>query len=372
MQKKLKVPYLNLSKTNIKSLSELKKAFLRVIKSGRLVLGEEVENFENEYSKFSQVKYTVGVASGLDALILSLLALGIKNGDEVIVPSNTYIATLIAVSRVGARPILVEPKITTYNIDPDTIENAITKNTKAIIPVHLFGQACEMDRITEIAEIHKLNIVEDNAQSHGASFGNKFTGSFGLINATSFYPGKNLGALGDGGAITTDSKRLDTYIRILRNYGSREKYINDVIGYNSRLDELQAAFLRTKLNNLKENNNRRIKIALTYIQHLKNIGDLILPATVKNSTHIYHVFTVRTKKRDELQSYLYSNGIQTLIHYPIPPHLQKAYRDLEYKRGDFPIAEELANTSLSLPISPWITQSEVTHVIDVIRKFFKR
>lgn len=364
------VHYLDLKRSHAALLYDLKTTLQTVINSGWLILGKEVKEFEKDFAKYSQTKYSIGVANGLDALILSLMALGVGKRDKVIVPSNTYIATLLAVSRVGATPVLVEPNKETYNINPERIENSMDKKVKAIIPVHLYGQACEMDRIMQIARKHELYVVEDNAQAHGAMHLNKKTGSFGDVNATSFYPGKNLGALGDGGAVTTNIGSIDKKIRVLRNYGEREKYYNDIKGYNSRLDEIQAAFLRLKLRNLDNNNKIRNKIAKKYIKALRGVGDIILPKTAEGSTHVYHIFCVRTKKRNKLQVFLENNGIKTLIHYPIPPHLQKAYKELGFKKGEFPIAEELASTSLSLPIFPEMTDKEQDYVIQKIKNFY--
>lgn len=372
MSKVIKVPYLDIYRAHKEILPDLKKSLEKMVLSGNVVLGSNVSEFEKSYAEFSNVKYSIGVANGLDALILSLISLGIGEGDEVIVPSNTYIATLLAISRVGATPILVEPNIETYNIDINKIEKSITKRTRAIIPVHLFGQSCEMGGVMRIANKHKLWVVEDNAQSQGAEFKNKFTGSFGIVNATSFYPGKNIGALGDGGAITTDSKKLQEKILMLRNYGSKVKYLNEVRGYNSRLDELQAGFLQIKLKYLLGNNKKRQKIATEYIKSLNGIGDLILPRTMDGATHVYHVFTIRTASRNKLQKYLLKNNIGTIIHYPVPPHLQKAYKDLGYKKGDFPIAEKLAKTSLSIPIFPEMNLGEQEHVVETIRKFYAK
>lgn len=368
----MKVPYLNLEKSYSQIRPELTRAFLKVLSNGNVILGDEVVSFEREYAKFSSTKYCIGVGNGLDALTISLLSLGVKEGDEVVVPSNTYIATLIAASRIGAVPVLVEPFIDTYNINPLEIEKKITKRTRVIIPVHLFGQVSQMDKVIELSKKFNLLVVEDNAQSHGAMYDGKFAGSFGHANATSFYPGKNLGGIGDGGAITTSSLTVANKSRLYRNYGSHKKYFNEVIGFNSRLDELQAAFLRVRLKQLKKINNKKTKIAEIYLKELKEIGDIVLPHTEKRSTHVYHVFNIRTKKRDKLQKFLESKNITTLIHYPIPPHLQKAYNFLNYKGGDFPIAEELARTSLSLPIYPEMTQNEIEYVIENIRKFYKR
>ena len=339
INKKIKVPFLNLKSEYSEMYTELQSAFNKVLSSGQVILGKEVEKIEKKYAKFSSVKYCVGVGNGLDALTISLRALGIKQGDEVIVPSNTYIATAIAISRIGGKPVFVEPRSDTYNINPDRIENSITKKTKAIIPVHLYGQACEMDKIMEIAKKNKLYVVEDNAQSHGAKFKNKITGSFGDINATSFYPSKNLGALGDGGAITTADHELYEKVLLLRNYGSKRKYYNEIIGYNSRLDELQASFLNVKLKFLKANNKKKNDIANFYKRELRNIGDIILPVNAEDATSVYHIFLIRTKKRDLLQKYLLRNNISTLIHYPIPPHLSKAYSFLGFKRNDFTVSK---------------------------------
>lgn len=372
MSKVLSVPYLNIKRAHQSIMLQLKNSLVNVIDNGWLALGPQVESFEKNYAKFSGVKYAVGLANGLDAIIISLMALGIKLGDEIIVPSNTYIATLLAISRVGAVPVLVEPYVDTYNIDTNKIEKAIKKKTKAIIPVHLFGQACEMDEIMKIARKYKLFVVEDNAQSQGAAFNKNMTGSFGQINATSFYPGKNLGALGDGGGVTTNSKILRDEVFKIRNYGSRKKYFNDIKGYNSRLDEIQAAFLNIKLKDLDINNKKRQEKANFYLKNLNGVGDLILPKTAIGATHVYHVFAIRTKKRDMLKNYLAKNKIDTIIHYPVPPHLQKAYRELGYKIGSFPIAEELAKTSLSIPIFPEMTNSEQEYVIKTIKEFYAR
>jgi dTDP-4-amino-4,6-dideoxygalactose transaminase len=372
MQKIKRVPYLSIERAHKDILPELINSFEKTVKSGNLVLGPNVERFEKEYAKFCQVKFSSGVACGLDALIISLNVLRIREDDEVIVPSNTYIATLLAVSKVGAKPILVEPRIETYNINPAEIEKSITKKTKAIIPVHLFGQACEMDKIMKNAKKNNLFVIEDNAQSHGALFKGKPTGSFGQINATSFYPGKNLGALGEGGAITTNSISFYEESKIIRNYGSKEKYVNQIKGLNSRLDEIQAGILSIKLKGLSVKNKKRQKLAKIYLESLTGVGDLVMPRTVDGSSHVYHVFNIRTKKRNELQKYLTKKGIGTMIHYPIPPHMQKAYKELGFKKGDFPIAEELANTSLSIPIFPEMNENEQEYVIKSIEQFYAK
>lgn len=350
--------------------TEMAEAFQRVYNSNWLILGQEVKNFEAAYARLNQVQHAVGVSNGLDALFLSLKACGIGQGAEVIVPSNTYIATVLAVSYVGAKPVLVEPRADTYNLNPDLIERAITPHTKAIMPVHLYGQACEMEAIMQIAHRYSLKVIEDNAQAHLATFNGQLTGSWGHANGTSFYPGKNLGALGDAGAVTTNSDELAEKIRVLRNYGSRVKYENEVIGYNMRLDELQAAFLITKLHYLHEWTAQRQQIAVWYHQALQGIGDLILPVTHPNATHAYHLYVVRTSRRDALQQHLTANEIGTLIHYPIPPHLQQAYRHMGWHKGAFPLAEELAATCLSLPMWPGMTSEHVAQVADVIRRFY--
>lgn len=364
------IPYLDLKKINLKYETAFKDAFEDVLHSGWYILGQSVDTFENEYAIFSQTKHAIGVANGLDALILSLKALGVGAGDEVIVPSNTYIASWLAVSFLGATPVPVEPRIDTYNINPDLIEAAITKKTKVIMPVNLYGQAAELESICKIAKKHNLYIVEDNAQSQGASYKEKPAGSWGDINATSFYPGKNLGALGDGGAITTDNEALNKMVKILRNYGSEKKYYNQVKGFNSRLDELQAALLSIKLKSLTEENNERIKWASVYNTELQGVGDLTLPILAPHASSVYHIYQIRTSKRDELMQYLSKNEIGHIIHYPVPPHLQEAYQEMGFIKGDFPIAEEIAQTGLSIPLYPGICQSHVEYVISTIKHFF--
>ena len=330
-------------------------------------MGKELEKFEAAWSEFNKVGFSVGVSNGLDAIHIALKTLNIGPGDEVIVPSNTYIATLLAVSYVGACPVLVEPDINTYNIDPAKIEAAITPATKAIIPVHLYGQICSMDRIMEIADEHKLYVIEDNAQAHGATFNGKISGSFGNINATSFYPGKNLGALGDAGAVTTNDATLANTAKILRNYGSQKKYYNEVIGHNMRLDELQAALLSVKLPHLNSWTQQRRLIAGWYEKALAGVGDLVLPEPATADSHVYHLYVIRTRKRDKLQAWLTTQGIGTLIHYPVPPHLQKAYNHLGFRQGSFPIAEDIAASCLSLPLWPGMKETDVDYVAEKIR-----
>ncbi|HAQ69906.1 MAG TPA: aminotransferase [Flavobacteriales bacterium] len=344
------VPFLSFNGLHDPIKDELLKAFIDVLDSNWFIMGNQLEQFEKEYAEWNGVKHCIGVSNGLDAIILSLRALGVGPGDEVIVPSNTYIATALAVTNVGATPVFVEPRYETANINPDLIEPSITTKTKAIIPVHLYGQACEMQAVMDIAERHGLYVIEDNAQAHGASYNGKKTGSWGHINATSFYPGKNLGALGDGGAITTDDDELARKVRVLRNYGSQEKYKNDVLGYNNRLDELHAAFLRVKLRKLDEWTEERNHIADSYIKGLKDVEGIGLFDIAQGATSAYHLFVIKTANREKLQKYLTEQGIGTMIHYPIPPHLQECYKHLGYKNGDFPIAERLSNEILSLPL----------------------
>lgn len=341
----------------------------RVYDSYWYVLGDEVKAFEQAYAAFNQVAHTVGVANGLDALVLALRLLGIGAGDEVIVPSNTYIATWLAVTQVGATPVPVEPNPATSNLDPGRIAAALTPRTRAIMPVHLYGQACEMGPIMELANKHGLYVVEDNAQSQGAAFGGQLTGSFGHVNGTSFYPGKNLGALGDAGAITTNDAALDQKVRVLRNYGSQQKYYNEVVGYNSRLDELQAAVLGVKLRHLPEWTRQRQQVAAWYDQHLTGIAGLRRPVVATGATHVYHLYVVHTPQRDALQQQLATQGVSTMIHYPVPPHRQQAYAAMQLPAGAFPIAEELAATCLSLPMYPGMTEEHVRAVATGIRSF---
>ncbi|MCD0471052.1 DegT/DnrJ/EryC1/StrS aminotransferase family protein [Flavobacterium sp. JAS] len=367
----MKVPFLNFAPVHNAIKLEIQNTFERVYDSNWYIMGKELSEFEEMYSEFNDTNFTIGVSNGLDALHLALIALGIGEGDEIIVPSNTYIATALAASFVGAIPVFVEPNIDTYNINPLNIEKAITSKTKAIMPVHLYGQACEMDEIMRIAKENNLFVIEDNAQAHGATFKGKMTGSWGDANGTSFYPGKNLGALGDGGAVTTNSDTIAKKIKMYRNYGSEIKYENKVIGHNMRLDELQAAFLKLKLNYINSWTDQRKELALLYNEQLVGINEIILPKIHPDSSHVFHLYVIRLEKREKLQKYLNDNGIGTLIHYPIPPHLQKAYAHLGYKKGDFPIAEEIANTSLSLPLWPGMSKDDLLSVTNCIKDFFE-
>ena len=366
------IPFLSLKQVNAVYEAELYEAFKEVMDSGWYIMGNKLKQFEQEYATFNQTKYAIGVGNGLDALALSLKALDIGEGDEVIVPSNTYIASWLAVSYEHATPIMVEPRLETYNINPDLIEEKITPRTKAIMPVKLYGQAAELDKIEKIAQKYNLLVVEDNAQSQGSMCAGRLAGSYGDINGTSFYPGKNLGALGDAGAITTNDEALANKVISLRNYGSMKKYYNDEKGYNSRLDEMQAAFLSVKLKYLIQDNAARNQVAAWYTELLRGVGDIVLPVVAQNCTSVYHVYMIRTHQRDALQEHLHKNGIGTVIHYPIPPHLQKAYQDLNYQKGAFPLAEVIAETCISLPMSPILTRSEVEQLANCIKDFFKK
>jgi len=366
----VKVPYLDLLKINKSYSEELRSAYEQTMDSGWYILGKNVDAFEKEYAAYSQTEYSLGVANGLDALIISLKALQIGAGDEVIVPSNTYIASWLAISYVGATPIPVEPRLDTYNLNPELIVSKITSRTKAIMVVNLYGQSAELEEVCAIAKQYKIAVIEDNAQSQGATYKGKLTGSWGDINGTSFYPGKNLGAIGDGGAITTSDAELFKFCKVFRNYGSQVKYYNEIKGVNSRLDELQASFLRVKLSDLDRTNALRNDFAKVYDEGLANVGDLVLPKIAADATSVFHIYLVRTKRRDELAKYLSEQGIGTVIHYPIPPHLQEAYSELGYKKGDFPIAEEIAETCLSLPLHQEMSSEELEYVIDKIKTFF--
>ena len=364
------IPFLSFTDVNRTIRDEVHSAFQRVFDSEWFILGKEIEEFEKAYAQFNKVQHAIGISNGLDALHIALKTIGVGSGDEVIVPSHTYIATVLAVSCAGATPVFVEPNPFTYNIDVTKIEAAITPKTKAIMPVHLYGQACNMQYIEEIAAKHQLFIIEDNAQAHGATWNQKITGSWGHLNATSFYPGKNLGALGDAGGITTNDSTLAAKASMLRNYGSVKKYHHEVIGYNQRLDEMQAAFLRVKLNYLQEWTQQRQTIAAQYDGLLNGVGDLVLPAVAPEATHVYHLYVIRTKQRDALQTYLQKQGVGTLIHYPIPVHLQEAYQSLGYHKGSFPLAETIASTCLSLPLWPGMSNEQVFTVCENIRFFF--
>lgn len=363
------IPFLDMKSPYLEIKDELDKAYLRVMESGWYIGGEEVETFEREFAAYCGAKYCVGVGNGLEALHLILRAYGIGPGDEVIVPSNTYIASWLAVTYAGATPVPVEPDMATYNIDASRIVSAITDKTRAIMPVHLYGQPVCMDEIWEIAKKYNLLIIEDSAQSQGGIYANRKTGNLGSAAGFSFYPGKNLGALGDAGAVVTNDAELTEKVRVLRNYGSHKKYYNEVKGFNSRLDPLQAAFLQVKLKYLDDWNERRSKIAEFYLRNLQGIPDLLLPQVAPDTTHVWHIFAIRHKKRDQLQAHLTQNGIGTLIHYPIPPHLSDAYQDLGYKEKAFPLAELIASTALSIPMGPHLNLDDAAVIVEKIRNF---
>ena len=362
------IPFVTFKPLEAELDKELRDAFKRVYTRSWYIEGVEDEEFEKQFAKYCDSKYCVGVGNGLDSLYLALKSLDIKEGDEVIVPSNTYIATALAVTYCGATPVFVEPDIRTFNIEPTKIETAITSKTKAIMPVHLYGQSCDMDSIMEIAKKHNLYVVEDCAQAHGATYKGKKIGSFGDAAGFSFYPGKNLGALGDAGATVTNNEELAKKVRALGNYGSDYKYHHIYQGNNSRLDELQAAFLSAKLPYLDKVNENRRETAKKYLTGINN-SEVILPYVPEYTNPVWHIFGIRCRKRDELERWLNDAGISTNKHYPIPMHLQECYKDLGFKKGDYPIAEEISETELSIPMYYGMTDDEVKYVIDRINEF---
>ena len=360
------IPFLDLSRSHAPIRSLLDEAYDRVMDSGWFIMGPELEAFEDEFARYCGVKHCIGLGNGLDAIKLLLIAHGIGAGHEVIVPSNTFIATWLAVTQCGATPVPVEPLISTYNLSAEKVEAAITPRTKAIIPVHLYGQPADMDAINVIAERHKLVVIEDAAQAHGALYKGRKVGSLGAGAAFSFYPGKNLGGLGDAGAAVTDNDDIASELRKLRNYGSSVKYIHETPGFNSRLDEMQAAFLRVKLSKLDGWNDQRRQIAGAYFTLLANCG-VELPETLGGTDPVWHLFVIRSERRNELQEFLKKNGVATVIHYPHAPHKQKCYA--EFGHRSFPIAENLAETVLSLPMFPQIEKNEVSRVAELIIQF---
>ncbi len=364
----MKVPFVSFRPMEKELDADLRNAFDRVLKRSWYIEGQEDTAFEKAFAGYCGARYCIGVGNGLDALMLALKALGIGIGDEVIVPSNTYIATALAVTYVGAKPVFVEPKLETFNIDPTKIESAITARTKAVIPVHLYGQACDMDPIMTTAKKHGLRVIEDCAQAHGATYKGRKVGTFGDAAGFSFYPGKNLGALGDAGAVITNNREIAEKIHALGNYGSDYKYHHIYKGNNSRLDELQAAFLAVKLPHLDRMNAERRRIADRYLTEITN-PLVMLPEVGPDMVPVWHIFGIRCNHRDKLEKWLNEKGIGTNKHYPIPIHLQECYRDLGFTEGNFPIAEEISRTELSIPMYYGITDEEISYVIQKINRF---
>lgn len=360
------IKFLDLKTVNEQYRSEMDKAIIKVLDSGWYLLGNEVETFEKEFAQYCGTKHCIGVANGLDALNLIIKGYNFPDNSEIIVPANTYIATILAISANGLKPKLIEPNINTYNIDVSLIEKEINKKTVAIMPVHLYGQTCEMDEINDLAKKYNLKVIEDSAQAHGAVYKNKKTGNLGNASGFSFYPGKNLGCLGDGGAITTNDDKLANDLRALRNYGSHIKYQNLFKGTNSRLDEIQAAVLRVKLRYLDKDNQKRRQISQYYRKNIKN-SKIILPKIENEKSHTWHLFVVRTENRNKFQKYLTDNEIQTMIHYPVPPHKQQAYKELNHL--NLPVSEKIHDEVLSIPISPVLTLPEVEQIVEVINKY---
>lgn len=361
----MKIPFVSFEPMHREIEVEVINKFKEVYEKNWFIFGDELTQFEKEFAKYCETKYCIGCGNGLDALHLILKGYDIKEDDEVIIPSDTFIATALAVSYCGAKPVFVEPDINTFEIDPKLIEAAITERTKAIIVVQLYGQASDMDKINAIAKKHNLKVIEDAAQAHGTKYKDKKIGSLADAAGFSFYPGKNLGALGDGGAVVTDDKDLAEKVRALSNYGSIEKYNHIYKGFNSRLDEVQASLLRIKLRYLDEWNENRKAIAEKYIEGIKN-KNIILPQIAEYTETNWYVFVIRTHRRNELQTYLQNHGIGTVIHYPIAMHLQKCYEDLGYKKGDFPIAEKIADEVLSLPMWYGMKEEEINYIIEKI------
>ncbi|MEP6738231.1 MAG: DegT/DnrJ/EryC1/StrS family aminotransferase [Chryseolinea sp.] len=360
------IPYEDLGKINAPFFEAYVQSFQKTLLSGRYILGNAVKDFEDEFARYCSAGYCAGVASGLDAIVLALKALDLPEGSSVIVPSNTYIATILAVVNAGLKPVLVEPDIATYNIDPSKIEESITAETSAIVVVHLYGKVCAMDRIVAICKKHNLRLIEDCAQAHAATFKGKMAGTFGDAGAYSFYPTKNLGALGDAGALITNDGSLDSKVRSLRNYGSKKKYYNDVIGFNSRLDEVQAALLSIKLKYLDQITTHKRKLASIYSNNLKD--DFIKPQQHADYGDVFHIYNIRHERRDDLKKYLQDHGVMTEIHYPIAPHHQEAYKNI-LSKGPYPISEIIHRTTLSLPVSYCHDEGQVEKVIAVMNRF---
>jgi dTDP-4-amino-4,6-dideoxygalactose transaminase len=365
----MKVPFLDLKAPYAELRGELDAACRRVMESGWFILGDETRAFEEEFAAYCGARHCVGVGNGLDALHLILRAMKIGEGDEVIVPANTYIATWLAVTYAGATPVPVEPDARTFNLDPSRLEEAVTPRTRAVMPVHLYGQCADMDAINEVASRYGLKVIEDAAQAQGARHKGRCAGALGDAAGFSFYPGKNLGALGDAGAVVTNDTALAERVRVLRNYGSRVKYYNEERGFNSRLDELQAALLRVKLAKLDEWNERRRRVAERYLRELEGVPDLTLPYAPVWADAVWHLFVVRHPRRDALREHLAAAGVGTLIHYPLPPHLQEAYADLGLTKGRFPLSEAMADDVLSLPMGPHLSDDEVDYIVSQLYSF---
>lgn len=365
----MKIPFLDMKAPYLELREELDEAYRRVMESGQYILGEEVEAFEAEFAAYCGVRHCIGVGNGLEALHLILRACGIGPGDEVIVPANTYIASWLAVSYAGGIPVPVEPDTRTFNLDPELVERKVTVRTKAILPVHLYGQTAQMKPLLEIARRRDLRVIEDAAQAHGAALDGRPAGGLGDAAGWSFYPTKNLGAIGDAGAVTTNDDALADKIRLLRNYGSRTKYFNEMKGFNSRLAPLQAAMLRVKLRHLDAWNARRRSLAQLYLQSTKDIPGLELPYVPVNMNAVWHVFAIRHPRRDALQEHLKRLDVGSLIHYPVPPHLSDAYADMGFRKGDFAITERMADSVLSLPMGPHVSADQAEAVIEALRQF---
>jgi len=367
----MKIPFLDLRAQTAEIEAEVMAGMEGLLRRSDFILGEEVDRFETSFATFCECDHSIGVASGFDALKLILRAMDIGLGDEVITVSHTFIATALAISSVGATPVLVEIDPDTYTMDPERIEAAITERTKAIMPVHLYGQTADIDPILRIARKHGVRVIEDACQAHGARCNSRRAGSIGDAAAFSFYPGKNLGAFGDGGAVTTNDAGLAEQIRTLRNYGSAEKYVHDELGENSRLDTIQALVLSEKLKRLDGWNAARRTAAAQYTERLQSVGEIKTPGVREDSEHVFHLYAIQTARRDELQASLKEQGVDCLIHYPVPVHLQKAYSSKGWKKGDFPLTEKVAESILSLPMFPGITENQVGQVCQSIHQFFK-
>jgi dTDP-4-amino-4,6-dideoxygalactose transaminase len=360
------IPYDDLGLVNRGFEDEFRKQFNAILENGWYILGNQVKDFETAYAAFNQTGHCIGVANGLDALILALRYFRFEKGSEVLVPSNTFIATILSILHNGLTPVLVEPDPQTYNLDPARLEEAITPRTRAVIPVHLYGKVCDMDRIVSIAKRHNLVIIEDAAQAHGATYKGRMSGTFGTMGCFSFYPGKNLGALGDGGAIVTNDAGIAGKVRQLRNYGSEVKYYNEEVGYNSRLDELQAAFLSVKLRSLKAISEHKRSLARIYLDNLKD--DFIKPSVHPDFYDVYHIFNIRHPRREELREFLLKNGVRTEIHYPVAPHRQNALKEM-FAGKSYPISEMIHATTLSLPCSYCHSREDIFHVVEILNKF---